>query len=52
MKAGLALLTRRIERKARRAAAAAKRSRKPTAAELVRRFRMEVQGKLLMRKKI
>ena len=52
MKSGLELVSRRIDRKARQAAAAAKRSKKPTAAELVRRFRMDVQGKLPTRKRI
>lgn len=45
MRAGMKLVARRIDRAARRAALAAKRQRKPSAAELVRRFRLKEQEK-------
>ena len=52
MKAGMALVMRRIDTKAKRAEAASKRQKKPTAAELVRRLRIQVQRKLPMQKMI
>ena len=49
MKAGLALVGRRIEAAARRAEAKRNRAKRPSAAELSRRYRIAAEGRMQKR---